>query len=123
MNRALAAVAAAAGVVGLWALAGVVAVILYRDGQMADHRCLAALPKPTENLTVGVVAVAIVAALAGVLVPRAPAGRRRHLVWPFAVYAVVATSLLVGAVALAASSPSAGPPNPYACIDYTEETP
>jgi hypothetical protein len=107
----------------LWSLAAVIAVMIYRNGQLADHRCLAALPKPTENVTIGVVAVAIVAMVGALLVVRAPTGHRRRAVWPLVVYAVVATPLLVGAVALTVSSPAPGPPKPYACMDDLEELP
>lgn len=112
-----------AAFVALWALAGCLAILVYRDEQIAAHRCLRELPIPTGYLQTGLSALVLSAAL-GVATLMARSDRRRRFR-----RAAIAGVAILGTVALAAvvqysNASTPGPMRADACtgssLDYTE---
>lgn len=111
----LAVVAAIAGLIALWGLAGFSAVIAYRHGQIMAHRCLEQLSIPGGLLQVGVIALVIAGVAVVAMVVRMNHGSRRSA-WIAGVYGAVTAPLLVASVILYVTAPQPRSMSPTTCI-------
>lgn len=112
-----------AAFVALWALAGCLTILVYRDEQISDHRCLRDLPLPAGYLQTGLIALALSAAL-GVATLLLRSGRgprfRRAAIAGIAILG----SLAVATIVQYSTASTPGPMRTDACtgstLDYTE---
>jgi uncharacterized protein YjeT (DUF2065 family) len=112
-----------AAFVALWALAGCLASLVYRAGEIGGHRCLRGLPLPSGHLQVGLIALTLAAVLGGIAL-MARVDRWRRLARAAAVGGSIFGPLLVGTVVVYLHAAPAETMRQDACtgsyIDYTE---
>jgi hypothetical protein len=98
----------------------------YREGQIADHRCLGRLSVPSGLLQVGAIALAVaIVAVLVMLAAQNGQGRKRGA-WSVGAYVLVMAPLLVTSGVLYATVPQPGPMAHAACIGddaLSEESP
>jgi len=89
-------VAAIAGFVAVWSLAGVVAVIAYRQDQITQQACLADAPLP-DGLGTGAVAIIVTLVSLAPTLLSARALHRKAAVWASVLFLAVTLPLLASA--------------------------
>jgi len=99
----LLAVAAISGFVALWSLAGFVAVIAYRQGQIDEQACLADAQLP-GGLGTGAVAVAVTVVSVALTFLGRGTLNRKAAIWALALFLAVTVPLLATSTVIQANS-------------------